>query len=187
MRKEIDKCLQVLASGGTLIYPTDTIWGLGCDATNAAAVEKVMSIKGRGEGKSFIVLLDTVDRLPDYVQQVPDIAWDLLEMADSPLTIIFPKGIKIAPQVMAHDGSIGIRIVSRGFCHELIRALRKPLVSTSANFSGAPSPHSFAMIPTALIEAVDHMVPQEFETESTPKPSSIIRLGLGGEIELIRK
>ncbi|MHC1707933.1 MAG: L-threonylcarbamoyladenylate synthase [Bacteroidales bacterium] len=187
MKEEIENCISVLAKGGIVIYPTDTIWGIGCDATNAKAVEKVFTLKGRLHTKSLIVLLDTENKLEQYVKQVPEIAWDLLEQVDTPLTIIYPGGINLAPNVLGADGSIAIRIVNDVFSKELIRRFNKPLVSTSANFSGEPSPVTFSRIHEKLMEAADYVVNWGREEFRTNRPSSILKLGLNGEIELIRQ
>jgi len=177
---------KILKSGGTILYPTDTIWGIGCDATNKEAVEKIFSIKKRSESKSLIVLLDRPENLNRYIIDVPALAWDLIELTDKPLTIIYPKAHGFAPNVYAEDGSIGIRITKDEFCRKLIQRLGKPLVSTSANISGEPSPSQFSDISTAILKEVDYVVHSPSENKNA-KPSAIIKLGMNGEIEILRK
>jgi L-threonylcarbamoyladenylate synthase len=186
MKAELEKAISVLKEGGIIAYPTDTLWGLGCDATNAEAVEKIYAIKGRQRDKSLIVMLDDADKLENYVVEVPAVAWDLLDQVDTPLTIIYPAGKNLAPNVVALDGTIAIRVVRDEFCRNLIRLLKRPLVSTSANFTGEPAPISFRKIDPALLERVDYAVNWNRETINSVSPSSIIKLGLGGEIELLR-
>ncbi len=186
MIEEIKHCIQVLTSGGTIIYPTDTIWGLGCDATLEKAVDQVFEIKGRHKTKSLIILLDTMDKLERYVVEVPPIAWDLLEQADSPLTIIYPEGRNLAPNVLASDGSIGIRIVKDDFCKQLISRFNRPLVSTSANFSGDPAPVSFSRISPEFMQKATYVVNWKREIIRPANPSPVMRIALNGEIELIR-
>jgi L-threonylcarbamoyladenylate synthase len=188
MRTEISICTEILKQGKTLLYPTDTVWGIGCDATNRVAVEKIISIKRRPESKSLIILLDRADNLSRYVTEVPEIAYDLIENVDTPLTIIYPKAKNLAENVIAEDGSIAIRIVKPGiFCHEMIRAFRKPIVSTSANVSGTETPMTYRFIQPEITRIVDHTVPQSFETPGTVKPSQIIKLSVNGEFTIIRK
>lgn len=187
MITEINHCIDILKKGGVLIYPTDTIWGIGCDATNAGAVEKVFKAKGRAHTKSLIVLIDTENKLERYVKQVPEIAWDLIEQVDTPLTLIYPQGINLAHNVLGKDNSVAIRIVNDEFSKEMIRRFGKPIVSTSANFSGDPSPVTFSRIPEKLLQSADYVVNWGRDTFKTNRPSTIIKLGLNGEIELIRQ
>lgn len=190
----IDEAVKVLKAGGVILYPTDTVWGIGCDATNAEAVAKVFAIKKRSEAKSLVLLACDLDMVAYYIRQIPDIAIDLVEVNDAPMTIVYPGAQKLAPAVVAEDGSVGIRIpcVTEGlegggaFCRELVRRLRKPLVSTSANISGEPSPKSFKDIAPEITSAMDYVVPRFLEAGSTGKASQIIKLGLGGEVEIIR-
>jgi len=186
LKEEIDKTIEVLKSGGTILYPTDTIWGLGCDATNFEAIDKIYSIKNRDLNKSFIILLDDDRKLNKYVREIPEVAWDLLDHSDSPLTIIYPQAVNLPQNLLAKDGSIAIRIVKDGFVQQLLKKFNKPIVSTSANFSGELSPKTKKEISKKLIESVDYMV--EIETENKQnKSSSIIKLQINGEIEIIRK
>ena len=184
--QEIRDCLQTLKSGGTLLYPTDTIWGIGCDATNTLAVEKVFRIKGRMESKSLIILLDTAEKLSDYVSVIPEIAWDLLENVDTPLTIIYPDAKNLAKKVIADDGSIAIRIVKNEFCRILISEFGKPIVSTSANISGQNPPMTYKNIPDQIIRGVDHVVDESLFQLQQVKASRIIKLNQNGEFLIIR-
>ena len=186
MKEIIEEAVRIVKSGGVILYPTDTIWGLGCDATNPEAVAKVFAIKKRSEAKSLVVLAADLDMVARYIRQIPSIAIDLVEVNDAPMTIVYPGAQGLAPAVVAEDGSVGIRIPSHEFCHELLRRLRLPLVSTSANVSGEPSPVSFRDIPQEIRDAVDWCAPRRFEGDATGKPSQIIKLGLRGEVEIIR-
>jgi len=187
LREEINKALEVLKSGGVILYPTDTIWGLGCDATNPEAVEKVLKIKNRPAEKSLIVLLDTDNKLQSYVAEIPDVAYDLIEYAENPLTVIFSGAKNLAANVINADGSVGIRIAKHDFCTPLIQRFRKPIVSTSANISGAPSPKNFDDIASEIIDQVDYVVDFEQAIQNNKKPSTIIKLGPSGQFEFIRK
>lgn len=187
LKTEIEKALEVLRNGGVILYPTDTIWGLGCDATNEAAAAKINEIKGRSEDKSFIVLLDSEARLPSYVSEIPDVAYDLIEYAEKPLTLIFPGAKNLASNVINTDGSIGIRVVKHDFCSQLVQRLRKPITSTSANKSGAPSPAFFGEISREIIDAVDYVVDWEQELTVRKQPSTIMKLAPGGQFSFIRK
>jgi len=186
LKSEIVACLNKLNSGGTILYPTDTIWGIGCDATNAEAVKKIYRIKKRIGSKNQIILLDSLYKLPLYVDEIPLITWDLLKNITTPLTIIYPKGKNLAPNVLGEDGSIAIRIPDHEFCRELIREFGRPVVSTSANLSGTPNPRSFHEINPALVEAVDHTVGLYHEIISPARPSRIIKLYQNGEFNVIR-
>lgn len=183
---ELANSAEFIRKGDTLLYPSDTIWGLGCDARNEAAVQRVLDIKG-GRSSSLIVLVEAPERVAHFVKEVPDPAWDLIETADKPTTVILPEAVGLAPNVPAPDGSIGIRVVTEGFCHELIKKTQKPLVSTSANRSGEATPKNYGELDQALIADVDHVVDPEHEERSDPKPSSVIKIGMGGEVEIIRR
>ncbi|WP_316803902.1 L-threonylcarbamoyladenylate synthase [Pedobacter nototheniae] len=187
LKEEINKALEVLKAGGIILYPTDTIWGLGCDATHEEAVEKLLKIKNRPAEKSLIVLLDTDNKLQSYVSEVPDVAYSLIEYAENPLTIIFSGAKNLAKNVVNSDGSVGIRVVKHDFCTQLIQRFRKPIVSTSANLSGEASPKNFDDINEAIKEAVDYVVDFEQENRSNKKPSTIMKLSPGGQFEFIRK
>jgi L-threonylcarbamoyladenylate synthase len=187
MNNDIKKALEVLRAGGTILYPTDTIWGIGCDATNPEAVKKVYEIKQRSDSKSMLVLLDNAAFLSYYIENVPDIANELIEVADKPLTIIYSGAKNLANNLIAPDGSIGIRVVNDEFCKKLLTQFKKPLVSTSANISDKPSPANFYEIDEAIIHAVDYVVEWRQTDTSKSSPSSIIKLGVNGQIQIIRK
>ena len=187
LKEEINKCLEVLKNGGLILYPTDTIWGIGCDATNKEAVAKVFALKQRTESKSLIVLLDSDNKLASYANDIPDVAYDLIEYAENPMTIIFSNAKNLAENVINEDGSIGIRITSHEFCKELIQRFRKPIVSTSANISGKASPKNFADIDQEIIDGVDYVVDLEQEDRTEKKPSTIIKLEPDGKFAFIRK
>ena len=187
MDEEIEKAVQALKEGKTMLYPTDTIWGIGCDATDRQAVEKVFALKKRPDSKSLIVLVSDESMLEEYVEEVPQIAYSLIEVNDKPMTIIYPKGKGFAENLLAEDGSVGIRIPKSDFCIRLIKRFRKPIVSTSANISGEKAPSRHAEISEEITNGADFCVNPAFEGTSSHKASSIIKLGLNGEIEIIRK
>jgi L-threonylcarbamoyladenylate synthase len=187
LRDEVAKAFKVVQEGGIILYPTDTIWGIGCDATNTEAIKKIYQLKQRDESKSLIILLDTYNKLQSYIKDVPSIAYDLIEYAENPLTLIMPGAKNVSPELIAADGSLGIRIVKHDFCQQLIQRIRKPLVSTSANISGKPSPHYFAQIDQAIIDRVDYIVDLEQHNTEIKKPSTIMRLQPDGQFEFIRR
>ncbi len=187
MEEELKKSLAVLHKGGILLYPTDTVWGLGCDARNKDAVAKLFKIKQRAEYKSMVVLVCDEKMLNRYVKEVPAVAWDLIEAADHPITIIYPEGRGLADSIIAADGSVGIRIVKDDFCRDLIHKFGKPIVSTSANISGEPSPSSFSEITKSIIEKVDYAVNWRQDETNNTRPSSIIKVNMNGEIKIFRK
>ena len=187
MNKDIQKTIEVLHSGGLILYPTDTIWGIGCDATNAEAVEKVFKLKGRLNGKPLIILIDNDNKLASYVREIPDVAYQLIEFAEKPLTIIYDGAKNLAENLIAEDGSIGIRVTSHPFCKELLHRFRKPIVSTSANLSGSPSPESFNDISQEIKDGVDYIVNYGQDEDNECKASTIMKLGASGEFRLIRK
>ncbi len=187
LRDEIEKALKVLKDGGVILYPTDTVWGLGCDATNEEAVAKINKIKGRAEDKSFIILLDSDNKLQSYVNEVPEVAYDLIEYAENPLTIVFSNAKNLAKNVINTDGSVGIRVVKHAFCEQLIQRFRKPVTSTSANISGQPSPATFDEISAEILDAVDYVVSWEQELKEKRKPSTIMKLAPGGQFSFIRR
>lgn len=196
IRETIGEAVKVLRDGGVILYPTDTVWGIGCDATNEKAVSKVFEIKKRSGAKSLVLLACDMDMVAKHVREIPNIAIDLVEVNDAPMTIIYPGAQYLASNVIAEDGSVGIRIPCVGeedsrqgggaFCRELVRRLRNPLVSTSANISGEPTPENFREISEEIKSAVDYIVPKQFENGSTGRSSQIIKIGLGGEVEIIR-
>jgi L-threonylcarbamoyladenylate synthase len=187
MKEEIDKCLEVLNGGGIILYPTDTIWGIGCDATNEKAVAKIFELKSRPDAKSMIILLDHTTRLAGYITEVPQQAYELMELTEQPLTIVLDGAKNLASNVIASDGSIGVRIVMDEFCNKLIGRLRKPLVSTSANISGDKTPSSFFEVSDKIKSGVDYIVGLRQREKISIKPSTILRVGRGGEIKFIRK
>lgn len=185
--KDLKKALDVLRKGGVILYPTDTIWGLGCDATNEVAVQRVYDIKKRSDAKSMLVLMDKPAKIERYVDEVPDMAWDLIELADNPLTIIYPDAKNIAPNLLGEDRSIGIRITSEEFSRRLCEMFSNPIVSTSANISGAPSPISFSEISSEILNQVDYVVEYGQDRNKSARPSSILKLGKGNTIKIIRE
>lgn len=187
MTEEIKKAVEVLRNGDIILYPTDTIWGLGCDATNEKAVQRIYEIKQRSDSKSMLVLLDAPGKLQGYIDEVPDIAWDLIELADKPLTIIYPNAKNLAKNLIASDKSIGIRITNEAFSKRLCEAFRMPLVSTSANISGQKAPANFKEISADIISKVDYVVNFRQNETTQARPSSILKLGVGGQIEIIRE
>ncbi len=185
--EDLKKAVDVLIKGGVILYPTDTIWGLGCDATRQDAVERIFSIKQRDDSKSLIVLVNGFGMLERYVRNIPEIAYQLAEVADKPLTIIYPNGRSLAPGVLGSDGSVGIRICSEGFCNELITRFRKPIVSTSANISDTPAPAIFSEIDEVIASSADYVVSCRQSDTTRNTPSSIIKVEDDGVIRIIRK
>ena len=182
----MEKLLETLKSGGIILYPTDTIWGIGCDATDDEAVMRIFELKNRDQNKPLIILVESEKRLQDLVE-VPAIAWDIMDLSEKPITIVYdaPKGI--SKNLLAEDGSIGIRLVKDEFCKRLISKLNKPIVSTSANFSGEKSPKSFADISQKLINKVDAVAEDQINRVSKWEASSIIRVWSDGRIKVIRE
>ncbi|MDR1357489.1 MAG: threonylcarbamoyl-AMP synthase [Tannerellaceae bacterium] len=186
MTEEVKKACRIMAGGGLIAYPTDTVWGIGCDATDEAAVEKVYNLKRRADRKAMIVLLDTVAKLEIYVENIPNVAWQLIEAFDSPLTIIYEHGRNLASNLTAADGSIGIRVTREAFSNALCKRFRKPVVSTSANVSGEPFPTNYSKISSIILGGVDYVVDYRRDDRLQRAPSGIIRLGDGGLFEMIR-
>lgn len=182
----IDNGIEQLKKGNILLYPTDTIWGLGCDATNASSIEKIYDIKKRPQAKSFIVLVDSVSMLERYVLDLPDICYDLIDLTEEPLTIVYEKITGIPSIALAPDGSLGIRVTKDPICQKLIRGIRKPLISTSANTSGLPSPTCFDDIEDHIKENVDFIVEEKLH-EKCNKPSKIIKVNNDQSIKILRK
>ena len=185
--EDIKNACRVMEEGGIILYPTDTIWGIGCDATNEEAVRRVYEIKHRADSKAMLVLVDSPVKVDFYVDDVPAVAWDLIELADKPLTIIYSGARNLAPNLLAEDGSVGIRVTNEEFSKRLCQQFRKAIVSTSANVSGQPSPACFAEISEELKAAVDYIVSVRREETTRSKPSGIIKLGRGGEVKVIRE
>ena len=176
-----------MREGGVILYPTDTIWGIGCDATNEDAVRRVYEIKQRQDSKAMLVLVDSSVKVDFYVRDVPEVAWDLIDLADKPLTIIYSGARNLAANLLAEDGSVGIRVTNEDFSKRLCQQFRKAIVSTSANISGQPSPKNFSEISEEVKSGVDYIVGYRQEEISNPKPSSIIKLDKGGVIKIIRE
>jgi len=190
MKQEIKQAIEVLNSGGSILYPTDTIWGIGCDATKPEAVSKVYGIKQREDSKAMLVLVSSIDMIWDYVEEIPEAALEILEVNEQPLTIIYPGartgGKGLAENLISSDGSIGIRITNEPFSKALIEAFRKPLVSSSANIAGGKSPDNFSEISPDVLQSVDHIVNWKQEEMKKRKPSGILKVSLNGIIEIIR-
>ncbi len=186
MKDEIAKTVEVLRRGGVVLYPTDTVWGVGCDATNEEAVQRIYALKRSVDKHAMTVLVSSLDDVGRYVRRVPEVAWQLFELAENPLTLILAGGCGVAPGLIPDGGTIGIRIPKHEFCHALLRRFGRPLVSTSANISGEPTPLIFSEISTEILSGVDHIVDRRFEGHPTRKPSSIIQLGEGGQVKVIR-
>ncbi len=183
---DLKKALEVLRQGGVILYPTDTVWGIGCDATNLEAVKRIYEIKQREDAKSMLVLMENPNMLNSYVREVPEVAWQLIEVTDKPLTIIYPGAKNVAANLVAADGSLGIRVTTELFTEHLIQRFRRPIVSTSANLSGKPTPQNFDEVDEEIKSAVDYVVEYRQEERSKNTPSSIVKLGVGGEIQIIR-
>jgi len=183
---DIKKAVEVLRQGGVILYPTDTVWGIGCDATNTEAVKRIYAIKQREDAKSMLVLIENPNMLNSYVREVPEVAWQLIEVTDKPLTIIYPGAKNLASNLIASDGSVGIRVTAESFSEQLIQRFRRPIVSTSANLSGKPSPQNFDEIGEEIKTAVDYVVEYRQNDQTRHSPSSIVKLGIGGEIQIIR-
>ncbi len=186
MTDDIKKACEIMQAGGLILYPTDTIWGIGCDATNENAVQRIYELKKRVDNKAMLVLMDSSAKLDRYVDDVPEIAWDLIEVADKPLTIIYSNAKNLAQNLLADDGSIGIRITNEEFSRRLCERFRKPLVSTSANISGNASPANFSEITEEIKQGVDYIVSYRQDDMSKAQPSNILKLGAGGLIQVIR-
>jgi L-threonylcarbamoyladenylate synthase len=186
MVDDIRQAVKILSEGGIILYPTDTIWGIGCDATNAIAVEKIYKLKQRKDSKAMIILLDSENRLQQYVQEIPEIAWQLIEVSNKPLTIIYPGAKNVATNLLAENGSIAIRIARDEFCKNLIAKLRRPIVSTSANISGESAPGIYDEIPDLIREGVDYIVKWRQDDIHPGQASAIIELGLHGQFKIIR-
>ncbi len=183
---QLKEAVRILKTGGVILYPTDTIWGIGCDATNHRAVERVFDIKNRPTSKSLIVLIDDLAKTSIYVDDMPDVAWDLVEYTTEPLTVIYQKGKNLASNVINRDGSIAIRVTREEISSSLCRMLGRPLVSTSANLSGEPTANTFADISDTIKQSVDYIVPFRQNEKTNPLPSRIIKLNNNGVFTIIR-
>lgn len=187
MKEDIKKAIEIMSAGGLILYPTDTIWGIGCDATNEDAVKKVYELKQRSDSKAMIVLIDNPVKLNYYLSETPDLAWDLIELSDKPLTIIYDDARNVAGNLIADDGSLAIRVTKEKFSEELCRRFRKAIVSTSANISGQPSPQNFSEISDVIKDSVDYIVNYRQDETTKAKASGIIKLGKSGEVKIIRE
>ena len=185
--EEAKKAVEVMRKGGVILYPTDTVWGIGCDATNPDAVKRVYEIKRRVDSKAMLVLVDSDVKVDFYVREVPPVAWDLIELSTKPLTIIYDGARNLASNLVGDDGSVGIRVTREEFSKQLCSRFRKAIVSTSANVSGQPTPRCFAEISDEIKQAVDYVVGVRQDEPAGAAPSSIIRLGAHGEVKVIRE
>lgn len=186
-KEDIKNAIDAMKKGGVILYPTDTVWGLGCDATNAEAVAKIYKIKQRDDSKALICLADSVDRVQRYVRDVPSVAWDLMELSDKPMTVILDGAVNLAPNLIAEDGSIGLRVTNEPFSKELCYRFQKAIVSTSANISGEPAAQNYCDISPEILEAVDYVCWTRRQEHKPHKPSSIIKLTKDGIVTIIRK
>ena len=187
LRREVDEAVRVLREGGIILYPTDTVWGLGCDATNAEAVDRIYRLKRSENKKSMLVLCASADMVVRYVNRAPGIAFEVMEMATSPLTLILPGATGVAANLIPDEGTLGIRVPDHEFCRRMLRALQRPVVSTSANISGEATPAGLQEVSREIIDGVDFVVNPRFEGKPTRKASSIIAFGEGGEVRSIRE
>lgn len=187
LRREVDEAVRVLREGGIILYPTDTVWGLGCDATNAEAVDRIYRLKRSENKKSMLVLCASADMVVRYVNRAPGIAFEVMEMATSPLTLILPGATGVAANLIPDERTLGIRVPDHEFCRRMLRALQRPVVSTSANISGEATPAGLQEVSREIIDGVDFVVNPRFEGKPTRKASSIIAFGEGGEVKIIRE
>lgn len=187
MIQDITNACNALKSGGVILYPTDTVWGIGCDATNSSAIKKISILKKRQSEKSFVILVNSDAMLNRYVKEVPALAWDLMDISTSPLTIVYEHPINLPKEALAIDGTVAIRLVKDPFCSKLISTFGKPIVSTSANFSGKNTPKGYSEINSEIFPFMDYIVQHAQNQSSSNKASSIIRLKQNGEVEVIRK
>lgn len=185
-KEDIRRAVEVMNKGGIILYPTDTIWGLGCDATNADAVRRIYEIKQRTDAKALISLVDSETKVQFYVKEVPEVAWDVMELSERPMTVVFDGGRNLAPNLLAEDGSVAIRITKEAFSKELCMRMKRAIVSTSANISGQPAPRCFSEISEEIKAAVDYICTSRQDEPPTQTASSIIKLGVGGEVTIIR-
>ncbi len=187
LQEEVDRAVQVLREGGIILYPTDTVWGIGCDATNAEAVDRIYRLKRSENKKSMLVLCASADMVVRYVNRAPAIAFEVMEMATTPLTAILPGAAGVAPNLIPDEGTLGVRIPDHEFCRRMLRALGRPVVSTSANISGCPTAVGLQDVAREIVDGVDFVVNPRFEGKPTRKASSIIAFGEGGEVKIIRE
>ncbi|MBP3756526.1 MAG: threonylcarbamoyl-AMP synthase [Prevotella sp.] len=185
-KEDIENAVRVMRDGGIILYPTDTVWGIGCDATNAEAVAKVYKMKQRDDSKALICLVDSEGRLQRYVRNVPDVAWDIMELATKPTTVILDGAVNLAPNLIADDGTIAMRITREAFSKELCYRFQKPIVSTSVNVSGQPAAQNYRDIDPSLLEMADYVCFTRRQEHQPHTPSSIIKLSANGEVKIIR-
>ena len=183
--KDIDIALKILKKGEVLLYPTDTVWGIGCDATNYEAVQKIFELKKREDSKTMICLVNSIQMLNQYIEEIPETVYPILKYANTPTTIIYDRPLRVSENLIAQDNTLAIRIVQTGFCGELLKRFKKPIVSTSANISGNPTPKVFKEIENDILKGVDYVVTLERDKKPA-KPSSIIKLSTNGEVKIIR-
>ena len=186
-KQDLREAVATLRKGGIIVYPTDTVWGIGCDATNAEAVARIFALKQRAEAKSMLVLVDSPSRAQIYVKEIPDVAYDMMELSDKPLTLILDGAKNLAPNLIAEDGSVGIRVTNEKFSHDLCYTFGKPVVSTSANVSGEPSAAIFAEISQTILDGADYAVKFRRTDTAKAKPSSIVKLKADGQVTIIRQ
>lgn len=187
MEEDIKKSIEILRKGGIILYPTDTIWGIGCDATNAEAVKRVYELKKRADNKAMLVLIDSEDKLDRYVSEVPEVAYQLIEVAVKPLTIVYDGAYNLASNLLGDNSSVGIRVSGEQFSQQLCRRFGKPIVSTSANISGEPSAKTFKEVSDEIKKGVDYIVNYRQNDSNPHEASSIIKLGVDGEVKILRK
>ncbi len=187
LQREVDEAVGVLRAGGIILYPTDTVWGLGCDATDADAVAKIYALKRSENKKSMLVLCGTADMVVRYVDKAPAIAFEVMELATTPLTAILPGAARVAENLIPEEGTLGVRIPDHEFCRRMLRAFGRPVVSTSANVSGEATPAGLQEVAREIVDGVDFVVDPRFEGKPTRKASSIIAFGEGGEVKIIRE
>ena len=187
IQKEVDEAVRVMRGGGIILYPTDTVWGLGCDATSAADVERIYRLKRSENKKSMLVLCASTDMTVRYVNKAPGVAFEVMELATSPLTAILPGAVGVAENLIPEEGTLGVRIPDHEFCRRMLAALKKPIVSTSANISGEATPVGLQDVAKEIVDGVDFVVNPRFEGKPTRKASSIIAFGEGGEVKIIRE
>lgn len=185
INKEVHNAFEVIKNGGIILYPTDTVWGIGCDATNAEAVKKIYELKQREESKSMIVLMNSDRMMYNVFKDIPDVAWEIIEVSDKPTTLILDNPRNVAPNVVAPDNTLGVRLVKEPFCYKLMERMKKPLVSTSANIAGMPTPNSFKEIDHHILDGVDYVVNLHHD-KIAAKPSTIIKLGNDLQVKVIR-
>ena len=186
MQRAVEECVEVLKAGGLILYPTDTVWGIGCDATNEAAVEKIYKLKQSEDKRSMLCLMRDADLIVRYVNRAPGIAFEVMELSDKPLTAILPGAVGVAPNLIPETKTLGVRVPQHEFCQALLRKFGKPIVSTSANISGEPTAKHLKDVVQEIIDGVDYVVNPRFNGKPTQKPSAIIAFGEGGEVEIIR-